>query len=576
MSTQTEKESSLTRLYRERIGQPTTGDEATGYWIFALGVLFGVLGIILFLPSTSAGALRQVAIVLAAGGLALIFAGPLIRLPLQRLATTLVYGGLLICAVGILYFLVIYPAGWNPASGQPLVIGVYALGLLVMGIGGVLVPVLTTGVEQEARLAEQESRLGAQESELAELRETLADTAADEDDLSRRIRELTAQVEESESGRLTAERDHDERGDELAELREALDAATTDRHERERLVRRLTEQVEDAEADLLDAEADEADLAAQLQALRTSQARFELYRDRADEWRWRLRHRNGNAIADSGEGYTRRHDAQRGLQSVRRNALGAELRLIEDAEELPDEEEAFEPPAERESRATFETYQDKGGEHRWRLRHENGNILADSGEGYSSTGGRDTAVGRVREYVPEADYLRLDPAGFEVYRDAAGEYRWRLVHENGNILADGSEGYTRRHDARRAVDRMRERTDDLEFEIFEDKAGEHRWRALGGNDQIVADSGEGYASKSGVEEAVERVQKHAPAADVLDAGRAAFEIFEDKGGEWRWRLRHRNGNIIADCGEGYSDRSGVYEAIESMKRNAPNADSEAA
>jgi hypothetical protein len=30
--------------------------------------------------------------------------------------------------------------------------------------------------------------------------------------------------------------------------------------------------------------------------------RFEMFRDRADEWRWRLRHRNGNAIATSGEG----------------------------------------------------------------------------------------------------------------------------------------------------------------------------------------------------------------------------------------------------------------------------------
>ncbi|PSP98321.1 hypothetical protein BRC89_08300 [Halobacteriales archaeon QS_4_70_19] len=40
------------------------------------------------------------------------------------------------------------------------------------------------------------------------------------------------------------------------------------------------------------------------------QARFELFRDRADEWRWRLRHRNGNVIATSGEGYTQAQRAQ--------------------------------------------------------------------------------------------------------------------------------------------------------------------------------------------------------------------------------------------------------------------------
>jgi len=54
-----------------------------------------------------------------------------------------------------------------------------------------------------------------------------------------------------------------------------------------------------------------------------SQATFEVYRDRADEWRWRLRHRNGNVIADSGEGYGRRGTAENGLRSVKRNAPGA-------------------------------------------------------------------------------------------------------------------------------------------------------------------------------------------------------------------------------------------------------------
>jgi uncharacterized protein YegP (UPF0339 family) len=39
---------------------------------------------------------------------------------------------------------------------------------------------------------------------------------------------------------------------------------------------------------------------------------------------------------------------------------------------------------------------------------------------------------------------------FEVYRDKAGEYRWRLL-ANGRITADSGEGYTRREDAHRAI-----------------------------------------------------------------------------------------------------------------------------
>ena len=60
-------------------------------------------------------------------------------------------------------------------------------------------------------------------------------------------------------------------------------------------------------------------------------ARFELFRDKADEWRWRLRHRNGNIIATSGEGYTRKHNAKKGLRSVIQNAPGAET--IEESED---------------------------------------------------------------------------------------------------------------------------------------------------------------------------------------------------------------------------------------------------
>lgn len=62
----------------------------------------------------------------------------------------------------------------------------------------------------------------------------------------------------------------------------------------------------------------------------TSLARFQLFRDRAGEWRWRLVHRNGNIIATSGEGYTRRHNAEKGLRSVVANAPDAEVELEEE------------------------------------------------------------------------------------------------------------------------------------------------------------------------------------------------------------------------------------------------------
>jgi uncharacterized protein YegP (UPF0339 family) len=40
---------------------------------------------------------------------------------------------------------------------------------------------------------------------------------------------------------------------------------------------------------------------------------------------------------------------------------------------------------------------------------------------------------------------------FEVYKDKAAEYRWRLLASNGKLAADSGEGYTRREDAHRAI-----------------------------------------------------------------------------------------------------------------------------
>ena len=52
---------------------------------------------------------------------------------------------------------------------------------------------------------------------------------------------------------------------------------------------------------------------------------FQLFSDHADEWRWRLVHRNGNIIATSGEGYTTKRNANKGIRSVLQNAPGAEV-----------------------------------------------------------------------------------------------------------------------------------------------------------------------------------------------------------------------------------------------------------
>jgi uncharacterized protein YegP (UPF0339 family) len=233
-------------------------------------------------------------------------------------------------------------------------------------------------------------------------------------------------------------------------------------------------------------------------------------------------------------------------------------------------------------------FEDDAGEYRWRLVHRNGEVLADSGEGYASREGARRRTDTVAGFVDRADYLRVDPTAFEVYRDAAGEWRWRLIHRNGRVLADSGEGYNSRTGATEAAASVAENAPDADvvegsregaggggatrFEVYEDAAGKWRWRLVHRNGEILADPGQGYNDRDAAEDAVERVKEYAPEADRLETGDAAFEIFEDEAGEYRWRLRRRNGDIMADSGEGYASRSGARDAVDSVKRHGPGAE----
>lgn len=49
-----------------------------------------------------------------------------------------------------------------------------------------------------------------------------------------------------------------------------------------------------------------------------------------------------------------------------------------------------------------------------------------------------------------------------------------------------------------------------------------------------------------------------------------FEIYNDKAGEFRFRLKAKNGEIIATS-EGYGTKENCKNGVESVKKNAPDA-----
>jgi uncharacterized protein YegP (UPF0339 family) len=53
--------------------------------------------------------------------------------------------------------------------------------------------------------------------------------------------------------------------------------------------------------------------------------KFEVFKDQAGEWRWRLRADNGRIVADSAEGYANQRDVEIMLASIQLAALGAKI-----------------------------------------------------------------------------------------------------------------------------------------------------------------------------------------------------------------------------------------------------------
>jgi len=51
---------------------------------------------------------------------------------------------------------------------------------------------------------------------------------------------------------------------------------------------------------------------------------------------------------------------------------------------------------------------------------------------------------------------------------------------------------------------------------------------------------------------------------------AKFELYKDSRGEFRFRLKASNGQIIAS-GEGYKTKAGALNGIQSIKKNAADA-----
>ena len=98
------------------------------------------------------------------------------------------------------------------------------------------------------------------------------------------------------------------------------------------------------------------------------------------------------------------------------------------------------------------------------------------------------------------------------------------------------------------------------------------------NGQVIATS-EVYTTKSACRGGIASVMKNAPVANVEDqtqenfakVSHPKFEMYTDKAGEFRFRLKATNGQIIATS-EGYTTKPNCENGIASVKKNAVEAE----
>lgn len=104
---------------------------------------------------------------------------------------------------------------------------------------------------------------------------------------------------------------------------------------------------------------------------------------------------------------------------------------------------------------------------------------------------------------------------FELYKDKAGEYRFRLKASNGHIIL-ASEGYKEKAGCNNGIESVKKNApEDQRYERKQSSSGKHMFNLRAGNNQVIGTS-ELYESVAARDNGIESVKKNAPEAKVVD------------------------------------------------------------
>ena len=101
------------------------------------------------------------------------------------------------------------------------------------------------------------------------------------------------------------------------------------------------------------------------------------------------------------------------------------------------------------------------------------------------------------------------------------------------------------------------------FEIYIGNDKQYWFRLKAGNGEIIGKS-EGYPAKQSAQHGIESVRQNSQDDDN-------FSIFKGFNDQYYFHLKAKNGEVILSSSEGYISEQGVKIGIDSVRRNAPDA-----
>ena len=107
--------------------------------------------------------------------------------------------------------------------------------------------------------------------------------------------------------------------------------------------------------------------------------KFELFKGKDDQFRWRLKAANGAVLATAGQGYKAAADARHGIELLQK--------------------------AGNDDKVKFELFVDEKKEHRWRVKAANGQVVVAASEGYKAKAEAEKAIALIKTSAAKAEVV---------------------------------------------------------------------------------------------------------------------------------------------------------------------------